>query len=250
MIPFFSRHRVAVALTAIVLMFCVTVGVILFLLAPPPPVPRTNPHMIVVPAVVGTVYDSDQFVKEYPSIKLIVEYKFDDTIPANQVISQIPPAGRPMSAGDSMNITVSKGQQRVQVPEVRENEGIDDYTARAEAVGLVVKTVVVPDDRPMNTVISTSPAYPEEVDSGSIVLVMICQSVCPGLGEQTSPDLSRMTLEAARSQILGLGLAVGGITYQRDKYPAGTVLSQNPAAGTSIMPGNPVNLVVSSGPAG
>ena len=58
------------------------------------------------------------------------------------------------------------------------------------------------------------------------------------------------TQAAATSAITGVGLVVGTVTAQSSATVAsGTVISQNPASGTSVTSGSAVNLVVSSGPA-
>ena len=55
---------------------------------------------------------------------------------------------------------------------------------------------------------------------------------------------------AATTAITGDGLVVGTVTTQSSATVAsGTIISQNPASGTSVASGSAVNLVVSSGPA-
>src|SRR2546430_834581 len=55
---------------------------------------------------------------------------------------------------------------------------------------------------------------------------------------------------AATSAITGAGLTVGTVTMQSSStVAAGTVISESPAAGTSVAKGSAVSLVVSSGPA-
>ena len=65
----------------------------------------------------------------------------------------------------------------------------------------------------------------------------------------TVPSVVGQTQNAATSAIVGAGLAVGSVTVQASAtVPAGSVISQNPVAGTLVAPGSSVNLVVSSGP--
>jgi hypothetical protein len=62
------------------------------------------------------------------------------------------------------------------------------------------------------------------------------------------PDVLGQTRGAAVTILTGAGLAVGTVTQEYSStVPAGTVISQMPAVGTEVVPGTPVNLVVSRG---
>ena len=65
------------------------------------------------------------------------------------------------------------------------------------------------------------------------------------------PNVTGQTQAAATSAITGAGLTVGGVTQQSSSTVAsGSVISQSPAAGTSVASGSAVSLVVSSGSGG
>jgi beta-lactam-binding protein with PASTA domain len=64
------------------------------------------------------------------------------------------------------------------------------------------------------------------------------------------PDVVGLTQAAAESAITGADLQVGSISQQSSgTVPAGSVISQTPAAGATVIAGSVVNLVVSTGPA-
>ena len=64
------------------------------------------------------------------------------------------------------------------------------------------------------------------------------------------PNVVDSTQAAATTAITNAGLTVGTITTASSAtVPAGSVISQNPAAGTQVATGSAVSLVVSSGPA-
>ena len=70
------------------------------------------------------------------------------------------------------------------------------------------------------------------------------------VGSVSVPNVVGLTQSAATTAITGAGLVVGTVTQQSSAtVPAGSVISQNPAAGTSVAAGSAVNLVVSTGPA-
>jgi beta-lactam-binding protein with PASTA domain len=63
------------------------------------------------------------------------------------------------------------------------------------------------------------------------------------------PSVVNLTQSAATAAITNAGLVVGTITTASSAtVPAGSVISQNPAAGTSVATGSGVSLVLSSGP--
>jgi serine/threonine-protein kinase len=52
------------------------------------------------------------------------------------------------------------------------------------------------------------------------------------------------------SEIMAEGLVMGKVTEASSaKVPAGMVISQSPFKGTSVAPGTPINIIISSGPA-
>lgn len=64
----------------------------------------------------------------------------------------------------------------------------------------------------------------------------------------TVPDLSGLTQDAATSQIEANNLVLGTVVNQyNDDFPEGRVISQDPAAGSSVDSGGAVDLVVSQG---
>ncbi len=122
--------------------------------------------------------------------------------------------------------------------------------ADAEAVivgaGLVVGAVTEEHHEtvPAGSVISQNPAAGVEVVSGSAVSLAVSRGPQP-VAVPDAVGLAQASVEAA---ITGAGLVVGTVTQQSsDTVPVGSVISQDPAAGPSVMPGTAVNLVVSSG---
>lgn len=62
------------------------------------------------------------------------------------------------------------------------------------------------------------------------------------------PNVVGLAQAAAEAAITGAGLTVGAVTTDYSlTVPAGDVISQNPAAGTDAVPGDPVSFVVSLG---
>jgi hypothetical protein len=64
----------------------------------------------------------------------------------------------------------------------------------------------------------------------------------------TVPDLTGLTQLAATNAVLNANLSIGSISNTpHATVPAGSVISQNPVATTSVAIGSPINLIISSG---
>jgi hypothetical protein len=97
---------------------------------------------------------------------------------------------------------------------------------------------------PAGSVISQNPVAGTSVAAGSAVALV----VSTGPAGVSVPNVVGLTQAAATTAIVNAGLVVGTITQQASAtVPAGSVISQNPVAGTSVAAGSGVNLVVSTG---
>jgi hypothetical protein len=112
-------------------------------------------------------------------------------------------------------------------------------TAAIIDAGLVVGTVTTASSNtvPAGIVISA-------VRVGSAVNLVVSS----GAGQITVPNVVGLTQAAATTAITGAGLVVGTITTSpSNTVSAGSVISENPIAGTQVSAGSPVSVVVSTG---
>ncbi len=94
---------------------------------------------------------------------------------------------------------------------------------------------------PIGSVISQSPLAGTTARAGSAVAIVVT------LGALV-PDVVSATQAAATTTLTGAGLTLGTVSLANSTtVPIGSVISQNPAAGTSIAPGSAVALTVSRG---
>ncbi len=120
-------------------------------------------------------------------------------------------------------------------------------TTAITGAGLAVGTVTQNSSPtvPAGSVISQNPAAGASVAPGSAVAL----DVSTGPAKVIVPNVDNQTQAAATTAISGAGLTVGAITLAYSTtVPAGSVISQNPAAGASVAPGSAVSLTVSVGP--
>jgi beta-lactam-binding protein with PASTA domain len=170
------------------------------------------------------------------------------TVPAGNVISQIPVSTVSVPRGSPVDLTVSSGDQAV-VPNV---VGMTQAAASTSitGVGLVVGTVTMASSStvPSGNVLSQSPAAGTQVGSGSSVSLTISSG--PALAPVAVPNVIGLTQAAANAAITAAGLANGNAygIEPSTTAAAGTVISEFPAAGTNVAPNSNVSLTISDGP--
>ncbi len=146
---------------------------------------------------------------------------------------------------DPDTLTVTAAALQVSVPDV---VGLAQAAAESAIVAaqLTVGTVTTAnnDTVPAGDVISQSPAAGKSVVAGSAVDLVV--SLGPSLVQV--PDVVGLPQANAAAAIVVAQLIVGAIITANDPtIPAGNVISQSPAAGTSVTKGTAVALVVSLG---
>jgi len=206
----------------------------------------TGPCAVEVPNVVGQAQAAALAAIADAGLTSSVTLACSDTVPAGNVISQSPAGGSLVAPGSTVSLVVSSGPCPVTVPDV---VGQDQASAEAAiaAAGLVVGEITeqCSDTVPAGSVISQNPAGGASVAPGSSVDLVVSTGPCNAV----VPDVVGLTQAAAMTAITAAGLYVGTVTEQcSDTVPAGSVISQNPVAGTVVTEGSTVNLVVSSGP--
>ncbi len=131
------------------------------------------------------------------------------------------------------------------VPDVR---GQAQATAQSNivAAGLVVGNVTTAhsDSVPAGNVISQSPVGGSSVVIGSVVDLVISDS--PHM--VIVPNAVGLSQASAQSAMTAAGLVVGNVTTAySNTVPAGNVISESPAGGSSVVTGSTVDLIISDG---
>src|SRR6202040_490129 len=175
-----------------------------------------------------------------------VTQQTSDTVATGKVISQDPASGNSVAQGSPVNLVISSGPQMVTVPNV---EGFpqDAATTAITAAKLTGGTVTQQSSNAVaaDNVISQDPASGSSVAQGSPVNLVISS----GPQMVTVPNVGGLVQDAATTAITAVKLTGGAVTQQSSNtVAAGNVISQDPASGSSVAQGSPVNLVISSGP--
>src|ERR1700732_2429403 len=175
-----------------------------------------------------------------------VTQQSSNTVATGKVIGQDPASGNSVAQGSPVNLVISSGPQMVTVPNV---EGLtqDAATTAITAAKLTVGTVTQQTSNTVATgkVISQDPLSGNSVAQGSPVNLVISS----GPQMVTVPKVEGLAQDAATTAITAAKLTGGTVTQQiSNTVAAGKVISQDPANGSSVAQGSPVNLVISSGP--
>ena len=170
----------------------------------------------------------------------------DNNVVSGNVISSNPVAGTSVAPGTAVDIIVSTGACPVNVPNVV-NMTQAAATSAITSAGLTVGNVTTACDNNVvsGNVISSNPVSGTSVPPGTAVDLVVSTGPCP----VAVPNVVNMTQVAAESDITAVGLTVGNVTTACDgSIAAGSVISSDPAGGTSVPPGTAVDIVVSTGP--
>lgn len=207
----------------------------------------SGPPLVAVPNVVGqTEAAAGGAVSGAGLVVGAVSQVNHASIAAGVVISQLPIGGTNVAPGSAVALTVSLGPALSVVPNVVGQTQAAAVSAIA-AVGLNFGSLsqVYDGTIAVGLVISQSPAGGTSVPTGSAVNLTL------SLGPQPVPvpNVVGQTEAAARASIIAGTLAVGTVTQvNHASVPIGQVISQAPAAGTSVLPGSLVTFAVSLGP--
>ena len=188
----------------------------------------------------------DEFrASEYNTLlDLQVIEEYNSSYPAGTIIRQNPKAGRTVKEGQKITLTVSLDTQYVTVPETK-NMVAEDAEQTLKDMGLNVLQKPMQDNTVASgSVIYSSPAAGETVEGGSTVILYTSRAVAKSTVQ--IPSLTGKTIEDARNDVRDLNVSIRTVD-QASSEPAGTVLSQSPAAGSEVRISAVITLVVSTG---
>ncbi|WP_431914152.1 Stk1 family PASTA domain-containing Ser/Thr kinase [Micromonospora carbonacea] len=172
------------------------------------------------------------------------EPRYDEQVPRDAVLTQEPASAARIVKGGTITLTLSRGPERLPVPDVvgKDFDLAKDDLTNAELV--VVKGGSRYDDTlPEGVVVATDPKVGTEVKPGAKVTVTLSKGKAP----ISVPNLVGKNLAEARTALAQLGL-VPVETYKKSDKPRDEILGQSPASGTGVEKGAQVKLDISEGP--
>lgn len=160
------------------------------------------------------------------------------------VVRTEPVAGTELLEGQNLVIYYSAGPGMVVVPDLR---GKTPDEVRQTLIGLGIRNIREKEISSVliqGAVVKLSVAPGTQVDAASQQVVVYISK-----GDQGLLELSGMPLENAKAALdaLELGLVIKEIGTDNEEIPAGTVMSTDPAAGSSLTFGQEITLQYSAG---
>jgi serine/threonine-protein kinase len=213
-----------------------------------------------VPALTGLTLD--EALQKLQSAGLKAESKrVSSKKPEGQVVAQIPGGSAELRKGATVKLSVSKGVERVEVPDVV-GQSEAGAAATLTKAGLEVGVKRVPSDQPDGTVVAQSPRAAEQAAKGTRVQINVSAGRTATGGTTTTattgtttttpsatvtvPDLVGSTFADARRQLRDLGLKADRKDVPSTE-PYGNVVAQYPAPGSTAKKGGSIRVNVSVG---
>lgn len=188
------------------------------------------------------------------SFYLEKDYIFSSEVDEGIIISQYPSSGSGRKVehdGGSLKIqvTVSAGGKRSQIPELR---GYEARQAKIllEEIGCAVRTVrIYSPSEESGAVLSSSPEAGREVKAGDVVTLFVSRADFHD--SVRVPDVCGLDRSEACRLILSMGLCVGNISEDESTVSAeNSILSQYPEEGMLVRWGSRINITVAKLPEG
>ena len=238
-VAFIKRHKVLSSFIGLILLFAIAFGGTLAYLN------ITNPAEVELPNVVGMSKEEAQ--KTVEDLKLVFEVsseEFNKDVPEGYVISQDPTyiANYNVKEGSSVNVVVSKGQEKTTVPKVvgmtREEaeKALEDANLEAEIVEETSRTVEE------GYVISQEVEANTEAYAGDTIKIHV--STGTGIKQVTVISVIGQDEATAKTNLSNLGLNVN-VAYDEDtSKDNGVVLKQSIDSGKTVDEGTTITITV------
>ncbi|MGH3343779.1 MAG: Stk1 family PASTA domain-containing Ser/Thr kinase [Carbonactinosporaceae bacterium] len=198
-----------------------------------------------VPKVVGLTQQAAERELTQERFKLgEVTKQSSRQVDKGRVISQSPEAEALASRGSRVDLVVSRGPKKVEVPDVV-GAMVGAATREIESRGLSVGSVDrVESGQPEGEVLDQAPGFGAKVAPGSQVDLVVSS----GITLVEVPDVVGEFQDDAEAELSDAGLD-SNVTYrQTSAAEPGTVIAQNPEGGSDVEEGSSVTIVVADAP--
>ena len=207
---------------------------------------------LVVPNVVGMTIEDAENLEEVKGVFTIKQAgtEFSSDYEAGQIIRQDPEGDTTTKTKTTINVWVSAGEV---TSEMIDMTNMDVREARDWLENLELDLNIrdgeeyqeYSDDYEEGRVIRTDPVKGTVLKKGDTVTLYVSK----GKKEETVMLITfRGNIDDVSKTLDEMGLSMGNVTEETSDEPAGTILSQSPAAGTEVPAGTKINFVVSKGP--
>ncbi|HEY3375495.1 MAG TPA: Stk1 family PASTA domain-containing Ser/Thr kinase [Candidatus Aquicultor sp.] len=201
--------------------------------------------VIVMPELRNKTVDEAQRMLRERKLRPKVSEAYSNTLGAGLVINQNPDVGEKVSEGDTVDLTVSKGQETKSVPDVSGDTSAAAATTLVKA-GLDVgdSNYEYSDEVGEGTVIRTEPAAGDNVPVATKVNLIISK----GQAAVQVPDVYGKPSADAETTLKEAGFQVTLSEEYSDDATKGMVTRTSPASGNEAKKGSNITVYVSKGP--
>ncbi|MCB0970239.1 MAG: PASTA domain-containing protein, partial [Acidimicrobiales bacterium] len=200
-----------------------------------------------VPRLVGLDEAAATEIAESAGWSVTTVTKRQNDSVAGEVLDTSPAAGDRLAEGATITLTVSEGQEIVDVPGELAGMTFDDARAALAEVGLEAEVADTPydEDVPKDSVVRVAEGTPGRLERGSTVRLVVSNGPEPRV---VPSGLVGSTRQAATEALEALGLEVAVVESFSDDVAEGIVISVLPGQGETVARGTTINVEVSKGP--
>jgi beta-lactam-binding protein with PASTA domain len=175
------------------------------------------------------------------------EERFSNDAPFGSVLEQDVEAGQTIKTGRNIDVILSNGTKAVNVPQLVGLPSTRQAALLLEQNGLeLASTDSISDAAPADTVLSQAPEAGVEVSRGA--LVSLLSSNGPEKNAWVMPNFRGGDSALARASAQKMGLVLRNVSEKQVSGVApGSVLAQSLSAGTKVLEGDELSLVVAAG---
>ena len=199
---------------------------------------------VVVPSLAGATLK--QATKELSDLGLAINVKseeFSEEIPQGKIISSKPAGGGRIAPSGTVDVFISKGPERFDVPDLT---GLDQASAEkaltSNSLTLGDSTSEFSSQVPAGFVVRSNPAAGASVKRNTLVSLVISK----GIQQVSIADYKGKVSDQALNELSDAGFDVKQQFVYSEDLPAGVVISQTPGAGNADK-GSHVTLIISKG---
>ena len=205
-----------------------------------------TPREIEVPDLIGKSLEEVDTIAKQMKILVLMKELYDDEVPEGHIISQQPAASTIINEGGEISVIASLGTDKTRVPDLEKMHIDEVFEILAETKFVPKEEHVYSDDYTLNIVITQEPGAGEMVNSNSEIILYVSKG--PELREIIVPDIVGLTEREAIERLSSLGLTIGHAgKVESALYEEGRIISQNRAAGSTVVQGTIITFVVSLG---
>jgi serine/threonine-protein kinase len=201
-----------------------------------------GPDVVTVPNLINQSLPGAAEILKEKKLHIFVSGRIESSRPKDTVLEQKPEPGEKITEGSAVKVVVSKGPLMVVVPHVI-GQRLDEAREILKKEGLN-STIgkQLESDKPISTVLSQEPRARTRVSKGTTIRLDVSKG--KDATEVTVPNIVGKLYKQADEVLEGLDLKLVVLGSEISRKKSGTVLSQRPKAGTKVIKGAAVNVVI------